>query len=249
MFDYKPKRTRNIYDPKSKKPFKISRSKIEDFLACPRCFYIDRRLGISRPPTYPYTLNIAVDNFLKKEFDKHRKKKTPHPKMIEFGLDAIPYDHPELEAWRDGFRRGVSVLHKPTNLIISGGIDDLWVNPVQELIILDYKATDKEHPKDFESDQYEKYKRQLEIYSWIFKQLGFKVSQNGYLVHCSVDTNRDEFNGELIFDTAIITCVLDDSWVEDIILDLYECLSATKIPGLSDKCDFCQYILAIESLT
>jgi len=58
---YKGKRTRNIYSPNDEKPFKLSRSKIDLFMECPRCFYIDRRLGLGRPPGFPFALNSAVD--------------------------------------------------------------------------------------------------------------------------------------------------------------------------------------------
>jgi hypothetical protein len=71
---YNPKRTKNIYDPSSKEPFKISRSKLDLLLNCPRCFYLDRRLWIDQPPGYPFNLNSAVDELLKKEFDIHRAK-------------------------------------------------------------------------------------------------------------------------------------------------------------------------------
>jgi len=54
---------------------------------CQRCFYIDKRLGTGQPPGYPFTLNSAVDKLLKKEFDIHRAKGTPHPMMKEYGLD------------------------------------------------------------------------------------------------------------------------------------------------------------------
>ena len=38
---------RNIYKPNQASDFKISRSKFNDFLTCPRCFYMDRVLGLS----------------------------------------------------------------------------------------------------------------------------------------------------------------------------------------------------------
>lgn len=72
---------KKLYDPKAKEAFRISRSKIDLFLECPRCFYIDRRIGVSRPQGFPFNLNSAVDFLLKKEFDLHRKQKTPHPLM------------------------------------------------------------------------------------------------------------------------------------------------------------------------
>ena len=79
---YKSKRERNIYDPADSKPFKLSRSKIDLFLECPRCFYMDRRLGVGRPPGFPFALNSAVDALLKKEFDGYRARGQAHP-LIE----------------------------------------------------------------------------------------------------------------------------------------------------------------------
>ncbi|HVY67280.1 MAG TPA: hypothetical protein VHA30_00050, partial [Patescibacteria group bacterium] len=64
---YNPKRTKYLFDPRSKYPFRLSRSKIDLFLNCPRCFYLDRRLGVALPPGFPFALNSAVDHLLKKE--------------------------------------------------------------------------------------------------------------------------------------------------------------------------------------
>ena len=79
---YNSQRIKGLYDPKSSEPFKLSRSKIDLFLECPRCFYFDRRLGVGRPPGFPFALNSAVDHLLKLEFDIHRKDGTKHP-LIE----------------------------------------------------------------------------------------------------------------------------------------------------------------------
>ena len=59
---------RKLFDPESDKPFALSRSKVELFMDCPRCFYLDRRLGIARPAGFPFNLNPAVDALLKTEF-------------------------------------------------------------------------------------------------------------------------------------------------------------------------------------
>ncbi|MDH3452958.1 MAG: hypothetical protein OEN20_11085, partial [Gammaproteobacteria bacterium] len=94
---YKPKRTRNIYAPGSSKPFKLSRSKIDLFIECPRCFYVDRRLGVGRPPGFPFNLNNAVDRLLKAEFDTHRIAATTHPLLERYGVNARPVPHDSLE--------------------------------------------------------------------------------------------------------------------------------------------------------
>jgi len=108
---YNSKRIRNLFDPSSKVPYKLSRSKIELFLNCPRCFYLDRRLGVGQPPGYPFTLNSAVDKLLKKEFDIHRKSGSPHPLMKAYGLDLIPFQHEKMDEWRDALGGGIQYLH------------------------------------------------------------------------------------------------------------------------------------------
>lgn len=58
---YTPRKTYGLYIPGSPQPFKISRTKIDLFFKCPKCFYLDRVCGIAQPPGYPFALNAAVD--------------------------------------------------------------------------------------------------------------------------------------------------------------------------------------------
>ena len=97
---YNPQRTSRMYIPGAAEPFKLSRSKIDLFLNCPRCFYYDRRLGVGRPPGFPFALNSAVDHLLKLEFDIHRVAGTRHPLIEKYGVDAMPVAHKDLDKWR-----------------------------------------------------------------------------------------------------------------------------------------------------
>ena len=72
----------SIYSKGSNKPFKISRTKFSNFLSCKRCFYLDRVKGLKEPSMPGWSLNIAVDELLKKEFDYYRKSQKPHPMML-----------------------------------------------------------------------------------------------------------------------------------------------------------------------
>lgn len=242
---YKAKRTRNIFDPKSKDSFKLSRSKIDLFLNCPRCFYLDRRLGVGRPPGFPFNLNSAVDALLKKEFDIHRSNETTHPLMKEYGIDAVPFQDNRMDEWRDSLRRGIQYLHEKTNLLLTGGVDDVWVNPKGELIIVDYKATSKNGEVSLDADWQIGYKRQMEIYQWLFRKNGFKVSKTGYFVYCNGNTDKNAFDAKLEFDIRVIPYVGDDSWVEQALLDAKKCLMSSKIPKINPDCDYCQYVKAI----
>jgi len=243
---YNPNRLTRLYNPESKEPFRLSRGKIDDFINCPRCFYLDRKLGVSQPPGYPFSLNSAVDKLLKKEFDIHRANGTKHPLMETYGIDAIPLAHTKINEWRDSMRAGITYKVPETNVVITGGVDDVWVSPAGEYFIVDYKATSKEEEVSLDADWQIGYKRQMEIYQWLFRQNGFKVSDIGYFVYCNGKTDRKAFDGKLEFDIKIIPYKADASWVEKTIQEAIVCLKGDKLPAPGADCDFCKYREAVK---
>lgn len=250
MSEYcQPNRSRGLYDTKSTEPFKLSRSKIDLFLECSRCFYYDRKLGIGRPPGFPFTLNAAVDHLLKLEFDIHRREGTKHPLIEKYGVDARPVPHDDLEKWRHNFT-GVRYFHEPTNLLIFGAIDDLWQNSKGEYIVVDYKATSKNGEiSELNQGWHDGYKRQMEVYQWLLRQNRYKVSDTGYFVYCNGQKDRESFDGKLEFDVTLISYKGDDSWVEKTIIAAHKCLRGEKIPKANPDCDYCNYTNAVNSFT
>ncbi len=242
---YNPRKTRNLFNRASTEPFKISRSKIDLFLECPRCFYYDARLGVGRPPGFPFNLNSAVDALLKKEFDIHRARKSAHPLMEKYGVDAVPFAHEKMEEWRDALRRGIAYVHTPTNLFVRGGIDDIWVTPRGELLIVDYKATSKDGEVSLDAEWQDGYKRQIETYQWLFRQNGFKVNNTGYFVYANASRDREAFDGRLEFTVTVIPYVGSDDWIEGTLHDIKACLVADSAPESSSECDFCNYRRAV----
>jgi RecB family exonuclease len=234
-------RTRNLYDPASAKQFRISRSKIDLFIECPRCFYMDRRLGVGRPAGFPFRLNSLVDELLKREFDHYRKRGEPHPLMVESGIEAVPFAHPQLNRWRDALRAGVEYHDQATNLVITGGIDDVWVNPAKELIVADYKATAKDGEVSIDAPWQDGYKRQLEVYQWLFRRNGFRVSDTGYFVYCNGDTSREAFEARIDFKIKLIPYTGSDGWIGQAIQDLAACLNQEELPAAGPDCDYCKY--------
>ncbi|MDP3245245.1 MAG: PD-(D/E)XK nuclease family protein [bacterium] len=230
-----------LFDPKSKESFKLSRSKLELFWECPRCFYLDRRLGVGRPPGFPFTLNAAVDALLKKEFDIHRAKGQAHPLMKQYKIDAIPFAHEDLDKWRENFT-GVQYLHKPTNFLVTGAVDDVWVNRADELIVVDYKATSTSREITLDEEYRQSYKRQMEIYQWLLRQNKFKVSDTGYFVYVNGKRDKEAFDAKLEFDVVILSYQGSDQWVEQAIIKARKCLSSNKAPEADGKCEFCGYV-------
>ena len=234
-------RTRNLYKNRSSDYFVLSRSRIENFCNCPRCFYLDRKLGVEPPGGPPFTINSAVDHLLKKEFDQYRALGQPHPYMTQAGLSAIPFKHERLDEWRENFR-GVRYQHSDSMFELSGAIDDLWVDTkTNELIVVDYKATAKDGDVTINADWQISYKRQMEFYQWLLRKNGFKVSNVGYFVYCNGDRSQDSFSEKVLFKVTLIPYCGDDSWVEPTILEAKKCLEAENPPGYSESCAQCGF--------
>jgi CRISPR/Cas system-associated exonuclease Cas4 (RecB family) len=228
------------------KNWKLSRSKIDLFVECPRCFYLDNKKGIKRPQFPSFLLNSAVDALFKKEFDAYRVRGEAHPIMKEYGVDALPFVHANMDTWRENFE-GVQVNHEPTGMIISGAVDDIWVTPEEELIIVDYKSTSKDEEITLDGKWKEGYKRQMEVYQWLMRQLGFNVSEKGYFVYANGILSNDAFNNVLEFKTTLLPYEGNPDWVEDTIFKIKETLDGDVVPSPAEECDHCKFYYARES--
>lgn len=241
------------YQPGQTAAFKVSRSKIELFMQCPRCFWLDVRLKISRPSSPPFNINKAIDELFKKEFDAYRLKGEPHPIMADNQIKAIPYTHADLDKWRYNFT-GVTTIHEPTNLHVFGAIDDVWVNDDGELIVVDYKATAKQSEVSINSPWQISYKRQLEVYQWLLRQNGFDVSDTGYFVYTNVRFDFDGFNDKLEFKTKLIPYKGSDAWIEPVLERMKACMDNDEMPPIGEAamggpCEHCTYARQRTELT
>jgi hypothetical protein len=185
---------------------------------------------------------------LKQEFDIHRAQGTRHPLIDQYGVDTRPVPHEDLDKWRQNFV-GVQYLHEPTNLIITGAIDDLWQNSGGEYIVVDYKATSTNgRITELNKKHHEGYKRQMEIYQWLLRKKGLNVSHAGYFVYCNGRKDREAFDGKLEFDVTLIPYSGNDSWIEQAIIDAHRCLNNKSVPAAAGDCEFCAYRDAAESV-
>ena len=234
---------RRQYVPGLKDRYRISRTKVDLFITCPHCFYLDVRLGIKRPPGFPFSLNSAVDTLLKAEFDQYRKEQLPHPYITKTGLNAVPYSHPKLDIWRNNFK-GVSFVHEETGFEAFGAVDDLWIDLLtQEIIVVDYKATSKLSGVSIDADWQIGYKRQMEFYQWLLKKNGLNVANQGWFVYCNGIKDKSAFNERLDFTVSMLPYVGNDSWVEPTLVEIKKCLDSGLIPLATEDCEYCQYAL------
>ena len=234
-------RSRNIYTPKDEKPFKLSRSKVDSYLNCKKCFYIDRRLGVGQPPGFPFNINSAVDELLKKEFDIFRNEGSAHPYMAETDKNLIPYQSEELDNWRENFK-GVQYLHEKTNLLLTGAVDDVWFDlDTEELVVVDYKATSKNDEVSLDAEWQISYKRQMDFYQWLLRQNGFRVSDDGYFVYCNGDKSLPKFEEKIQFKVSILKYTGSTDWIEPTIVEIKNTLDSDVLPLSNEDCSYCVY--------
>ena len=240
-------RKNSLYDKKSSTPFKISRSKFSNFLSCKRCFYLDRVIGLKEPSMPGWALNSTVDELLKKELDLYRKKQKPHPIMIRNNLDFIPYQHKDLDVWRNSLKGGISYLDEKTNLILHGGIDDIWFDQKEKkLVVVDYKAQSSNYPVSTESylggEWRLSYKLQMDIYVHILKKMNFNVSDISYFYVCNGEKTKDSFENKMNFKTTLVPYKVNTSWIEAKLTEMKEVLNFDSPPSIDLTCEKCAYL-------
>lgn len=219
---------------------KLSRSKLDLMMECPLCFWMDQRLKIKRPSCYPLTINMAIDGMLKRQFDQCREQKKPHPVMEKFGIDAVPFQHIDIGRWRAN-ASGIRWIDVDTDFLVFGAVDDVWVMKDGVLCICDYKATGAN-----QCTVYDSYQRQLEVYAWLFRQNGFKVSSTGYWLFAQVKKLEGFDAGRLTFDLTIQKRTLDTGWIPDQLKKARKILNSEKPPESTRGCEHCEYLAAIK---
>ena len=246
-----------IYTPNQNKDFPISRSRFNEFLTCPRCFYLKTNRGFISPSIPGFTLNALTDTLLKKEFDVCRNKQVPHHILIKNNLSHIvPYKTKKIkdnngneksliDVWRDSLHGGIKHRFKDTNIMLQGGIDDVWFNTkTEELIVVDYKSQqdNNEVSQDtyFKKPYKEGYKIQMDFYAYLLKGLGYKVSSDSYLYICNAK-EIGEFSGKMLFDEILIHYKVNTDYHEDKIQKMIDIMNSEKVPDSNESCENCAY--------
>ena len=238
---------KSIYTPNQKEDFKISRGKFSNFLSCQKCFYLDRVKGLDAPGTPAWTLNETTDLLLKKEFDKCREIQKPHRIFLEHNLKhLVPFKHPEIDKWRDSLHAGLMLRYKHSNIILTGGVDDIWQDTLtEELIIVDYKSQAKQgiiDTKEYLNDPFhEGYKIQMDFYAYLLEGMGFNVSPISYFLVCNADRSRGDFQKAMHFEEYLIPYTWNNSWIEKKIDLMLEIINNNQIPKANECCKNCAY--------
>lgn len=192
----------------------------------------------------PLTLAVATDALLKNEFDAIRESGGVHAIWQRKNLPLRAYQHAEIDLWRNNFK-GMKITHS-TGVTVYGAVDDIWQNlETGELHIVDYKSTSKQGEPSLDGGFGGGYKRQMEIYQWLFRQAGFPVSSTGYFLYVNGSKVGGFYDsdgaGVMRFATTLIAYDGDDSWVDDAVNAAVACLQSDALPDKGKDCDSCRY--------
>jgi hypothetical protein len=176
---------------------------------------------------------------------------------------VIPAQRSELDVWRSNFK-GVRYLHPETNFTVFGAIDDLWVRKGQggepdEYFVVDYKSTSKLDEVSLDADWQIGYKRQMEVYQWLLRQQGLKVSSQGWFVYCNgikpQEPNEKAFDGKLDFRISLLSYEGNDDWVEPALINAKACLEVdpnemlcSDLTECGASCKYCEYRKSAQAL-
>ncbi len=77
-------------------------------------------------------------------------------------------------------------------------------------MVVDYKATSSEEKPTLDAEYRQSYKRQMEVYQWLLRQNGYKVSNTGYFVYANGRKDLAAFDGKLEFDVDLLSYTGED---------------------------------------
>jgi PD-(D/E)XK nuclease superfamily len=138
---------------------------------------------------------------------------------------------------------GVRFHHPKSKFLVTGAVDDIWVNPKGQLIVVDYKSTAKAAEiTSLDEPWHDGYKRQMEVYQWLLRQNGFNVSDVCYWVYANGDRTKERFDATLTFRMTVVPYKGNDQWIEKTLLKIKSCLDSERVPKPSKYCELCDYV-------
>lgn len=214
--------------------WKLSPSGLYGYTECPACFWADNHF--KKAPMLPLLLNTAMDSILKNRYDKYRADDTFPPEMAALGeMGITPFkDLEKLNDWREN-KTALQIIDENIGYVLSGKIDDVFVETDGRLIPADYKSSGNAPAED--KQKY--YADQLAAYGFMFHKAGYPVSDRAYLLHYFV---KDKLDGSLAvtFDSHLDLVPIDFAAVEEKLSAMVTLLNG-DYPGDNPDCAKCAF--------
>jgi hypothetical protein len=212
-------------------PFKLSPSKLNLFLECPLCFWLNEQ-GVHRPSGPFPSLPGGMDRKLKIYFDKYRKEGKLPPEL-KGKIEGKLYDDMEkIDLWRNNFK-GLSWTDEEGN-ILAGAIDECLYDG-KNFMVVDFKTYGGSEITD---EKIEFYQNQLDCYALLFENNGLKHPGFAYLIFFIPIEVRE--HGEVKFDIQVKKVNVDSKRALKTFKEAVK-LAKGKRPVKHSKCGFCAW--------
>ena len=188
-----------------------------------------------------------TDILLKKEFDLCREQQKAHRIFGEYGLEnVVPFKHTDIDKWRDSLHHGLQHQIEGTNIVLHGGVDDVWHDlKTDQVIIADYKSQASKYEVTTQgylaAGYHQSYKVQMDVYAYLLGKMGFDVSEISYFYVCNAVESAGSFNGKMIFTETLVPYAWDTRWLEQSFNQMIEVLNSTELPNKNPACENCAY--------
>ena len=160
---------------------KLSPRSLSLFLECPRCFWLEKVKGKSRPKKPSSSLPNGMDQLIKKYFDKYRARGKFPPEIEGVVEGKIFVDQERIRKWRSWQKTELKYEDKNLRALLSGALDECFMlNGFY--IPVDYKTRGFE-PENYEEYSQKYYQFQLDCYTFLLEISGYPHLNFGYLIY------------------------------------------------------------------
>jgi hypothetical protein len=231
---------KNIFIKNNITPFTLSRTKIDLFFDCNRCFYLDQRFGIKRPHGTPLVINNFVVNHFKNKINEYRSSQNVFPDSEKINKKLIPSDHNLINSWNHPFK-GIYYVDKKTNFKLKASLDDVWFcDDTKKYLPVTIKSTSKKKDLVLENI-WPGYWKQLSLYSYLLSKNLMETTSTGIMIYINASSNSPSDKKKIDFDLSIFEKSIDLTWIEPTLNDIYSILNSDSVPLNRHNCKYCKY--------
>lgn len=225
----------------------LSPSALDDFLKCPRCFWIDKVKKIKKPRGAFPSLPGGMDRIIKDYCDSYRLKGELPPQFEGKVKGRLFSDMEQLRKMRYWKTSPLSFIDEALSVKVTGAVDDL-LQAKDGYSTLDYKTRGSAIAEG--KDPFEYYRNQLNTYDLMLNSTGFKTNGRGYLTYWTpalVAEAPTEDTANVRFDVAVFQMATEPEAARQTIAAAVHCLEGElpdpgTDPYTHGPCEVCAFV-------
>lgn len=215
---------------------RLSKSALEKFKACPRCFWLEKTKGFKQPEGIRSGLPMGMDRILKGHYDSHRAiNKMPEELATQLpGWTLFPQQGylDDMRNWRKGLTVHVGDYE------LSTALDDLVTNGTL-YAMCDYKTKAK---ATNEADTKKYYQTQADCYDLALNTNNYKTDGRAHFAYYYPKTVGFAKGADVMmgWECQLVTIAADPEAAKKLLIAAGKCLEG-PMPKPSGLCGYCFY--------